>query len=118
AGDVFDAGLRGFSTAVPVLRLAVAVGVAFVRFVFFPAITPPLDHLPHRRRHRLASHAAMVKPGRAATQRGPDLGGRFVALRRLAVILDVLVVELPPARRVVLGVFNTIPDGVRADAGA
>ena len=33
AGDVFDTGLRDFLTAVPVLRLALAVRVAFVRFV-------------------------------------------------------------------------------------
>src|SRR5215813_11044783 len=86
AGDVFDAGLRGFLTAVPVLPLALAVRVAFVRFVLFPAITPPLDHLPHRRRGRLALRAAMVNPARhlprcravngwyrrAATQREPS----------------------------------------------
>jgi hypothetical protein len=86
AGDVFDTDLRGFLTAVPVLRLALAVRVAFVRFVLFPAITPPLDHLPHRRRGRLASRAAMVNPARhlprcravngwyrrAATQREPS----------------------------------------------
>src|SRR5262245_64603689 len=85
AGDVCDAGWRGFFTAFPILRLALAVWVAFLPFVLFLAITPPLDHLPHRRRDRLASRAAMVNPARhlprclavngwyrrAATQREP-----------------------------------------------
>jgi hypothetical protein len=48
AGDVFDTGWRGFLTAVLVLRLALAVWVAFLPFVLFLAITPPLDHLAHR----------------------------------------------------------------------
>ncbi len=47
AGDAFDAGLRGFLTALPVLRLALAVHVAFVRFGLFPAITPPLERTQH-----------------------------------------------------------------------
>jgi hypothetical protein len=55
ARDVFDTGLRGFLTAVLLPRLALAVWIAFLPFVRFLTITPPRDHLAHRRRGRLAS---------------------------------------------------------------
>src|SRR5437667_4726621 len=63
-GDVFEAGLRGFFAAFPLLRLALAVLVTFFRatffvtlpFVLFLAINASssswcglLDHVAHRR---------------------------------------------------------------------
>jgi hypothetical protein len=71
AGDVCDAGWRGFFTAFPVLRRALAVWVAFLPFVLFMAITSPSG----------SSSTSTARSGRARRDGGPGARARLRASR-------------------------------------